>query len=682
MTKYSSIGIRMKIACIFIIFAFAYVAYSFYNVQIIRHEELYAKAKQKYTAKKTKDGIRGEIYDRDGNLLVGNEPCSDIFADPSIAGDSDECMKIAQFFASNIGADKNVIYNRLMEKTKTVKNDDGTEKTIPNLYAVIQQGVEFEKAELVKKAVAEQKFKGIAFKESFKRNYPKQQLLANILGFTNIDRDQIVAVIGLEKFFDRSMTSKKGVLEYERSRDGIPIAYGKSDVVQEVQDGLNIYLTVREPIQAILEEELDKLMEINKPTAAYAIMADPYTGDIIAVAQRPTFNPNDRENMNPLAWRNRIAEDTFEPGSIMKPFAVAGALDRGIVRPETRFDCENGKWFFAGKILKDSHPLGTLSVSQIIQKSSNIGTAKIAVEMGARNLDETLRSFGFGKKTGVPLKPETSGIYRPLNKWDSLSISRFPIGQGLAASPLQLVRGYCMLANGGHPIDLRLVDRIQNPQTGDIERFPVKYGPSIYRDSQTHDKIVSMMKLVTQEGGTATVAAVKGYYVAGKTGTSQKFVDGAYSKSKYCASFVGFVPADNPRFVLLVTADEPTGAYYGGAVSGPYFKSIAERTLKYLNIMPDYDIAEYDAAQKAAKQKAWAEQRAAANAAAAAGKASASSASSPTSSYRPSRPVTQPPVKGSSGLVKSPSGYYYRPSVSSTTTPQPDARKKPSTARN
>ena len=608
MTQLSCIGIRMKAAWIAFVLVFVYLAYHLYTVQILRHEELYAKAKSRYTAVKTSQGPRGEIFDYSGNLLVGNVPCGNIFVDPTETGPEEKCREMAKFLARELSIDENEVYKDLTTRTITIRGKDGRTKTVAKRYAVIKSMIDFDEFERIKLKITKSGFKGIYFRNSFKRSYPKNELLANILGFTNLDRDKVVAVIGLEKFYDRNMTSGKGQTKFERSRDGLPLAFGNISR-EEAHDGLNLYLTIREPLQAILEEELDKLMEVNKPSAAYAIMADPYTGDILAVAQRPTFNPNDRENMDPQAWRNRIAEDIFEPGSIMKPIAVAGALDLGVVTPETRFDCERGRWFYAGKLLRDSHPMGVLTVSEIIQHSSNIGTAKIALMMGENNLDTTLRAFGYGKKTGVPLKPETAGIFRPLKRWDKLSITRFPIGQGIAASPLQIVRSYCMLANGGHPVNLRLVDRIENPETGKIEKIPVTRLPSVYRNKNTHHEIIEMMKSVTEPGGTATIAAIRGYHVAGKTGTAQKFINGEYSHKKFTASFIGFVPADKPRFVLLVTADEPHGSYYGGAVSGPYFKSIAERTLKFMRTPPDMDLAVYDAKFKAAKAKVMEEKR-------------------------------------------------------------------------
>jgi cell division protein FtsI/penicillin-binding protein 2 len=322
-------------------------------------------------------------------------------------------------------------------------------------------------------------------------------------------------------------------------------------------------------------------------------MINPYNGNIMAIAQRPTFNPNDRESMrNPEARRDKIISDAFEPGSIMKSIAVAGALDYGIISPESRFNCESGQWFFGGKILRDAHPYKILSVREIIQKSSNIGASKIAVMMGKERLYNLFRRFGFGQKTGMPIQPEATGILRPLEKWDSLSVSRFPIGQGISVSPLQMTRAYCALANGGKLTPIRLIDREKNPQTGEVVEIQLEKAPNVFLRGDSSKKIVEMLKLVTKKGGTAEEAAVEGYEVAGKTGTSQKWDDGHYSETKFHASFIGFVPADEPAFVLLIMADEPQKNHYGGIVAAPYFRKISEKTLRFLNIAPQYEIQE------------------------------------------------------------------------------------------
>lgn len=584
MIRQDNLIIRTKIIFGVLAVTLASLAIHIYGVQIRRHPELYAKAKKKYTTTKSFKGQRGQIYDYNGNLLVGNIPCVDIFADPQLVGDAEKCRVIAKFFSERLYISEKKLYKRLMRKQCVVR-DNGALKDVKVRYAVITNKVDLQTAKRIKNECIENEFKGIYFKDSSKRFYPKNQLLANILGFTNIDRDKVIAVIGIEKFFNNTIEATKAKTRYERARDGTPLSYGKKEI-QEVHDGLNVYLTIQEPIQAILEEELDKLVAKWKPKATYAVMADPYTGNIMAIAQRPTYNPNDRKTMNSAAWRNRITEDIFEPGSTMKPIAIAGALDYGIVSPGTMIDCENGAWYYGGKRLRDCHPYDKLSVEDIIKVSSNIGTAKIALMMGPARLYQTLRRFGFGKKTGIPLKPETCGIFRHPKRWDTLSITRFPIGQGIAVSPLQLVRAYCALANGGKLVKLRLVDRLENPNGNIVVKMPTEKSKKVFFRSRTGRQIIEMTKKVTQQGGTATKAAVEGYEVAGKTGTSQKVINGRYSHSKYFSSFIGFVPAENPAFVLLIVADEAKGAHYGGTVTGPAFKNISFKTLRYMNVKP------------------------------------------------------------------------------------------------
>jgi len=578
------ISVRIQLLVVLAVLLFVSLVFRLYQVQVKRHDELFKRAQEQYTSTAKTSGKRGEIYDLNGNLLVGNIPCCTIVADPSEAGDAAQCRKSAAVLAKFLQLPEEDIYKELMDKKRVKKDADGKEVGVARRYALIAKEVSLPLAEKLGRALKVEKCKAISIQNSSKRYYPKDELLANILGFTNIENEKTVAVFGIEKFFNRMIEPSAYVDRYERSRDGVPLVVQPE---RHALDGVNVYLTIQEPIQAIMEEELDALVEKWQPRAAYAIMVDPNNGNVMALAQRPSFNPNDRTSMNPEAWRNRITEDVFEPGSSMKPVAISGAIDAGVVSPNNTFDCERGRWLFAGKILRDSHPLGVLTVSEIIQKSSNIGTAKIAIRMGEERLYNTLVAFGFGQATGIPLKPETKGILRPLKKWDSLSISRFPIGQGVAVSPLQLVRAYCALANGGHLVKLRLVDRVANPDTGTVIHNPIEEVPSLYKNPGTHQKMVDMMKRVTEEGGTAVKAQVPGFDVAGKTGTSQKFINGKYSETKFFATFIGFVPAEKPRFVLLVTTDEPKNAHYGGTVSGPCFKEISERTLHYLNVLPD-----------------------------------------------------------------------------------------------
>ena len=424
---------------------------------------------------------------------MGNSPCIDIRADPQMIPSEDKCHEMAGFFASALDVPPDVIYPRLSEKMHGEK---------PIREVVIKNGIPLDKAKKVVKEVSARGYKGIFFVDSGRRSYPKNELLSNVLGFVNMDGLEVDPVLGVEKAYNNLLEPvKMEASVYERSRKGFILSYGRNRI-NEAKPGKNIYLTISEPIQTIIEEELDKLMEKWSPKAAYAVMVDPKTGSIIAMAQRPTFNPNDRATMNPASWTDKLVTSGFEPGSSMKPLVVAGALDCGVVSPGTLFDCEKGKWFYAGKLLRDSHPMAVLPVSQIIQKSSNIGTAKIAIQLGQDRLHALFKSYGFGKGTGIPLKPEATGIFRDLKKWDALSVTRFPIGQGILVSPLQMVRAYCALANNGELLKLRLVDRIEDPDSGQVFKYPIRNDGTVIKNKEAVKQIVAMMKSVTQDGGT------------------------------------------------------------------------------------------------------------------------------------------------------------------------------------
>ena len=568
---------------------FLYLVINLYCVQIGKHDYYYTEARKKYVHSEKTSGIRGEIFDINGNLLIGNMPCQDISVTPCNIKKEDD-RKVAVILARTLKLNFSEVFSKISSKTRQEKQADGSVKVLPRQYAMIVRNVPLTEARKVKELLQKHKVgRHVHFHDGFIRYYPKGKLLSNALGYTTMNRDKVQAVMGVEKKFNRELKSDSGEVTYERSRRGSQL--GDSPLKEErSRDGMNIYLTISEPIQSILEEELDAAVEKWHPKAVYAIMADP-AGNILAMAQRPSFDPNLRNERDQAAYRTRVIGDMFEPGSIMKPLTVAGALDYNVIRADTIIDCENRVWFFRGKALTDTHAYGKQDVTGVIRKSSNIGTAKITLMMGEQRLYRTLRKFGLGSLSGQPLTPESHGRLKSPDRWDALSISRFGIGYGVSVTPVQMLRAYCALASRGKLPKLRLVDREEDPLTGVVVRKPVEPPRNIYSSKHTGDTIVDMMVTVTEKGGTATRAAIPGYRVAGKTGTARKFINGAYT-TRYYASFVGFVPAEKPAFVLLLTFDEPKGSIYGGTVAAPAWKAIAERTLKYMNIAPSVPVPE------------------------------------------------------------------------------------------
>ena len=310
---------------------------------------------------------------------------------------------------------------------------------------------------------------------------------------------------------------------------------------------------------------------------------DPKTGEVLAMANYPQFNPNDISSYPQADLKNKAIVDTYEPGSTFKVFLLAAALEEGVVKPGDKFFCENGSMEFAGKVIHDTHKHGTLTVREIMKVSSNIGAAKIAVKLGKERYHGYLSSFGFGSPTGIELKGEGSGILRSMKTWSKLELANISFGQGVSVTPLQLTTAFSAIANGGYLMKPYLVKDILDKDGKVIKRNQPQIVKKII-SGETALKVTEMLRDAVAEGGTGTAAALAGYDVAGKTGTAQKVSGGrGYAGNKHVASFIGFVPAQSPKLVVLVAIDEPEGVQYGGVVAAPVFKAIAESSLRYLN---------------------------------------------------------------------------------------------------
>lgn len=445
---------------------------------------------------------------------------------------------------------------------------------------------------------------GVRCLDSWRRDYPRGSELANMLGFTDNENR---GVSGVEKLMDAYLRPVMGKRTYLHDSHGRPVEEGEI-VVEEAIDGADVYLTIQEPIQRILEEELGVLWKEMCPDRAYAVMVDPSTGAIMGLAQYPQFDPNDRTTMeDPDLCQNHILLQCYDPGSVMKAISLTGVLAAGVATLDTVKDCEKGYWVYNKKGLRDSHRFEELTLSEVIQKSSNIGTAKFALDLGEERMYQHLSNFLFGKPTGLGFYPdgkdpvvfrqEAGGIFRELHQWDSLTLTRVPMGQGMTIPLLQIVQAWSALANNGIIMQPYLVDRVRYAD-GRME-YSVPRVKSQAVSAQAVAQMRKALVTVTEKGGTGTNAAVKGFHIAGKTGTAQmwiqpdkaKGIKGHYAEHQFLASFIGFAPAENPRFLLLVSAENPTKKYHtGSGVSAPAFKRIATRTLEYLQVAPEEEL--------------------------------------------------------------------------------------------
>jgi len=416
-----------------------------------------------------------------------------------------------------------------------------------------------------------------------KRYYPHRTLAGPLLGFCNADGH---GAEGLERFFDEYIYGKpQKSLNIIDARGQIVLS-GEKELVDETV-GDNLILTIDRTIQYITEKELQQGVQKWNAAGGFAVVVVPQTGEVLAMAQMPPFDPNLFNKYSKDFYQNRNVTVAVEPGSTFKIFTVAAALDAKVVKPTDRYHCENGKYAVGNAgVIHDVHPYGSLTVAEVIKKSSNIGAAKIGLKLGAQKMDHYLKGFGFGQRTGITYAGENYGLVRNIMSARSL-IDRVTVsfGQGITITPIQLAMALSALANNGILMQPLLVKEIVSHQGEVVKKFeptPVRQVIS----PETARTMVAMMKAVTETGGTGTEAVPPGYTVAGKTGTAQKVVGRAFSKSKYYSLFIGVTPAENPVLAIVVIVDEPKGAIYGGTVAAPIFREIAGQTLRFLGYYP------------------------------------------------------------------------------------------------
>jgi len=509
---------------------------------------------------------RGNIYDRSGAELAVSVDLDSFFVDPlALSNNGLDPVASVRALSKVLNVDPEPLIERMNGKRRFVWVKRRV--TPAESQAVSQLGL---------------LGKGVAARKEPRRFYPNLRTASHVLGFTD---DQGHGVEGLESAFDtrlRGATDKVSAIFDARGG----VVFSEQLVDGQSAQGHNLSLTLDREIQVIAERELELGVRAVEARAGHVVVMDPHTGEILALANYPTFNPNAPGGADPAMRRNRAVTDRFEPGSVMKTFTIAGALAAGAVGTSQQIDCEKGAMQLAGAVIHDTHQYDKLTPGEILAHSSNIGTAKIGAALGRQGLYRAFRQFGFGTRTDVDLPSETEGVLRHYKKWYEVDAATAAFGQGVSITNVQLATAMGAVANGGKLMKPMIVARISDVEGKVIEQL----APTVRRQvvpSAIARQISEMLTAVTGPGGTGEQAAMEGYMVAGKTGTAQKAdARGGYAENQWTSTFVGFVPAQRPRLVVSVVIDEPVIEHYGGVVAGPVFRRIASQALSHLGVPP------------------------------------------------------------------------------------------------
>jgi len=541
------------------LFAFCFLAATArsFHLQVLQHDQLVKLAERQHNRTIQITPARGGIFDRTGGALAVSLEMDSLYAEPKRISDPDGT---AGLLAPIVQIPKQELYKKL---------------TSGRGFAWLARQLPPETATRIK----QMKLPGIGFVKENKRFYPNYEMASHVLGFTGMDPKGLE---GIERRYDAAILGSTGYLITERDALGRDISVSNA-VVRDATPGKNLFLTLDKNIQYFTEKELAKAVLASRAKSGMALVADPATGKILAMANYPAFNPNSFRQYPTIQLRNRCVADSFEPGSTFKIFLLSAALEEKLVKPQDGVNCENGRYSFGGRIIRDDHPHGKVSVAEVLKYSSNIGSAKIGLKLGEDRLHRYLKAFGFGDRSDIDLPGEAMGSLRPVSRWYGTDIATISFGQGVSITALQLVSATSAVANGGLLMKPYLVERVTDSNGQELQRMMPQTVRRVI-SAETAATITRMMEGVTQKGGTGTNAAIEGFRVAGKTGTAQKVdpVSRGYSTTKRTASFVGFVPAEKPLLTILVVIDEPATSPYGGVVAAPAFREIAFNTLCYL----------------------------------------------------------------------------------------------------
>ena len=554
--------IKLRILLVGIIFitAFAAIAAKAVHLQVYRSHWLSQKASNQYEKSLTTSGKRGIIYDRNLSEMAVSIDVTSIAAYPARV---DNPEATAKALAGVLDLDVRRLQSKLTGKKSFVwiKRQSTAKET---------------------SAVKDLSIPGINFVTEYNRFYPQTTLAAQALGFSGMDG---TGLEGIEFYYNQQL---KGVdLNFTIFKDALGNGFSAGPGQSTDTSGHNLVLTIDNTIQYIAESALQEAVDEYSALSGLALVMNPQTGAVLALAHYPLFNPNSYADFEKSIWRNRALTDTFEPGSTMKIFSAAAALEYGKITPNEIFFCENGAYKIGKNVVHDTHKYGWLSLQQIIKYSSNIGAVKVVEKMGATNLHRTFRDFGFGQKTGIDSPGETPGSLPHYSSWSKIDTGAISFGHGISVSAVQMITAISAIANGGNLMKPYLVRAIVD-QNGNLVNAVKPQKVRTVISARTATIVKNILKTVITEGGTGVNAALDGYTACGKTGTARKLDEnGEYSKTRHTASFIGFAPADDPEIAILVIIDEPQGKYYGGIVAAPVFKKISQQTLNYLNVPPE-----------------------------------------------------------------------------------------------
>ena len=511
---------------------------------------LQAKGESRYTRVIEISANRGHITDRNGEVLAVSTPVKAIWAIPEeVAMSSEQLSRLAALLESS----PQEIRNRI----QSAEHD----------FAYVKRQIPPQVAD----RIAELRIPGLFQSREYRRYYPSGDVTAHLLGFTGADD---VGQEGIELAFQGRLAGKPGSRRVIRDRLGQIVEDVES--IRAAQEGEDLTLALDTRVQNVAFSQLKAAVESNRAKGGGIVVLDCNTGEVLALANFPTYNPNNRARLTGNQLRNRAVTDSFEPGSTLKPFTIALAIERGRVTPETVVQTAPGTLTVGSATIRDAHAGGPLTVEQIIQKSSNVGAAKIALSLPAESMWNNFQAMGFGAAPRLGFPGEAVGRLRAFRTWRPIEQATMAYGHGISVSLIQLARAYGVFARDGELLPLSLVKTDVPPQ------------PTVVLSAETARAVRSMLELAVQPGGTAPRAQIMGYRVAGKTGTAHKQEHGSYAPNKYISSFVGFAPASRPRLIIAVMIDEPSaGRYYGGAVAAPVFARVMEGALRILDVPPD-----------------------------------------------------------------------------------------------